>query len=74
MANIYRTMAADYSELAYIQAHMRAMCLDAALDKKLPFKVRKNSIRQARYHQKEVVAYAEQVELHLEQALEKDLS
>lgn len=66
--NVYRTLAADYSELAYIQARMRARCLEAALNKKLPFKVRKNSIRQAKYHHKEVIAYAEQVEHHLEEA------
>lgn len=72
--NIHKVLAQEYSELALLQNRMRAFCLAEALNKNLSYRVRRNSIRQAKYHQKEVIAYAEQVEHHLEDALVKESS
>lgn len=74
MANIYRTMAADYSELARqycvtVQYLRRAVC-----NKDFGRRTRRRAIKLLRHEMQRVIATTEQVELHLEQALEKDLS
>lgn len=70
MANIHRRLAADYSELAY-QVSRNVCHYRAQLAKKPKWgtKVRWTYRSFLRREQSKLVAYAEQVELHLEDAI-----
>ena len=72
--NVYRQLAADYSNLTLGLSDKIVFWREVAVNRKYSKYTRRQAIRNLRLFMKELVAYAEQVELHLEQALEKDLS